>query len=153
MNAISEKVDLLFKTFLKSDGTEYTYEEVAEGIEHVVSSVAIWKLRTGKTKNPSYRFLEALARFFDVPIDYFAESERPANEHVRELKLAHVLEETGVAEIALRASDLEESAKRDILSMINYARKAQGLNQIKGKGETRKDEGSRKEKGQTSEET
>ena len=153
MNPISEKVDLLFKTFLKLDGTEYTYEEVAEGIDHAVSSVAIWKLRTGKTKNPSYKILEALAGFFDVPIEYFSKSERPAEEYVQELKLAHALQEAGVAQIALRASDLDESAKHDILSMIEYARKAQGLNKIEKKGEAKEDEGPRKQRGKTSEET
>lgn len=153
MNSISEKVDLLFKTFLKPDGTEFTYEEAADGIDHAVSSVAIWKLRTGKTKNPSYKILEALAGFFDVPIEYFSESERPAEEHVQELKLARVLQETGVAQIALRASDLDGAAQHDILSMIEYARKAQGLNKIEKKGEAKKDEGPREERGQISEET
>ena len=128
MNAISDKLDLLFKTFLKPDGSEYTYQEVADGIDHVVSSVAIWKLRTGKTKNPSYRFLEAIAGFFDVSIEYFSSSEHAPEEYVDELKLAHALQDSGAANIALRASELDESAKRDILSMIEYARKAQGLN-------------------------
>jgi transcriptional regulator with XRE-family HTH domain len=139
MSSTSEKVDLLFKNFLKPDGTEFTYEEVAEGIDHAVSSVAIWKLRKGKIKSPSYRILEALAGFFDVPIEYFSESERPAEEHVQELKLARMLEEAGVAQIALRASDLDEAAKHDILSMIEYARKAQGLNKIEEKERSEKE--------------
>jgi transcriptional regulator with XRE-family HTH domain len=140
MNLISEKVDLLFKTFLKPDGAEFTYEEVAKGIDHTVSSVAIWKLRMGKTKNPSYKILEAIARFFDVPIEYFSESERPAEEYIQEIKLARVLQETGVAQIALRASDLDEAARHDILSMIEYARKAQGLNKTEREGKAKTDE-------------
>jgi transcriptional regulator with XRE-family HTH domain len=141
MESVDKKLDLLFKTFLKPDGTEYTYEEIAEGIDHAVSSVAIWKLRVGKVKNPAYRTLEAIAEFFDVPIEYFSSSERPSEEYVQELKLARVLQEAGVAQIALRASDLGESAKRDILSMIEYARKAQGLNKTKGKEKAKGNEG------------
>ena len=80
-------------------------------------------------------------KFFDVPIEYFSSSERPSEEYVQELKLAQVLQETGVAQIALRASDLDESAKRDILSMIEYARKAQGLNKTKGEEKAKGNEG------------
>jgi len=128
MASIHEKVDLLFKTNPKPDGSEYSYQEVEDGIDHVVSSVAIWKLRTGKIKNPSYRFLEALADFFDVPLEYFSSSEPPSEAYAERLRLAHSLQEAGVSEIALRASELDEAAKKDVLSMIEYARKAQRLN-------------------------
>jgi transcriptional regulator with XRE-family HTH domain len=127
LHEISEKVDLLFKNFRKKDGTEFTYQEVAEGTDNAISGVAVWKIRSGKVKSPSYRVLEAIAGFFGVPVGYFSSKEPVSEKHVQNLKLAQELRDAGVAQIALRVSDLDETAKQDVLAMIEYVRRAQGL--------------------------
>jgi biotin synthase-like enzyme len=43
------------------------------------------------------------------------------------LRLARALRETGVEQIALRASELDEDSRQDVLKIIKYVRKAQGL--------------------------
>jgi transcriptional regulator with XRE-family HTH domain len=49
-------------------------------------------------------------------------------ERIEELKLAQDLRQAGVAKIATRASGLDEAGRRTVLDMIEYIRKAQGLN-------------------------
>jgi len=126
MTTLAEKIDLLFKNFTHRDGKEFTYQEVEEGTDRAVTGAYVWKLRTGKAENPGYRVLKALSDFFDVPVTYFFE-EQVTEEYVQNLKLAADLQKTGVADIALRASDLNETGKETILGMIEYVRKAQGL--------------------------
>ena len=49
-------------------------------------------------------------------------------ERIEDLKLANELRQAGVAEIATRASGLDEGGRKTVLEMIEYIRKAQGLN-------------------------
>lgn len=129
MSTLAEKIDLLFRTFKKPDGEEFTYQEVEEGTHKAVTGAYVWKLRTGKGENPGYRVLEALSDFFGVPVSYFFE-EQVTEEDVQNLKLATELRKAGVAHIALRASDLDKAGKRAVLEMIEYIRKAQGLQSV-----------------------
>jgi transcriptional regulator with XRE-family HTH domain len=99
---------------------------VEEGTNKAVTGAYIWKLRTGKAENPGYRVLKALSDFFGVPVSYFFE-EQVSEEYVQDLKLVAELRKAGVARIALRASNLDEAGKQAILEMIEYVRKAQGL--------------------------
>jgi len=126
MSTMAEKVDLLFKTFTKPDGKEFAYPEVEEGTNKAVTGAYVWKLRTGKAENPGHRVLKALSDFFGVPVSYFFE-EQVSEEYVQDLRLAAELRKAGVAHLALRASDLDEAGKRAVLEMIEYVRKAQGL--------------------------
>jgi transcriptional regulator with XRE-family HTH domain len=126
MTTLAEKIDLLFKTFRKPDGSQYTYQEVEEGTNKAVTGAYVWKLRTGKAENPSYKVLKVLSDFFEVPVSFFFEEE-VSEEYLQNLKLATQLREDGVQHIALRAGDLDEAGKRAVLEMIEYVRKAQGL--------------------------
>ena len=126
MPTLAEKIDLLFKTFRKPDGSQYTYQEVEEGTGKAITGAYVWKLRTGKAENPSYKVLKVLSDFFQVPVSFFFEEE-VSEEYLQNLKLATQLREAGVQHIALRAGDLDEAGKRAVLEMIEYVRKAQGL--------------------------
>jgi len=126
MSTLAEKIDLLFKTFRKPDGSQYTYQEVEEGTGKAVTGAYVWKLRTGKAENPSYKVLKVLSDFFEVPVSFFFEEE-VSEEYLQNLKLATQLREASVQHIALRAGDLDEAGKRAVLEMIEYVRKAQGL--------------------------
>ena len=124
---LAERIEILFRTFRRKDGKEYTYKEVEAGTGKAVTAPYVWKLRTGQAKNPSIRVLRALSEFFGVPISYFIED--TSEEELANLKLAAEFRDTGVARIALRASDLDEDGQRAILEMIEYVRKAQGLDE------------------------
>jgi len=127
MSELAEKIDRLFKSFTKPDGSEYTYREVEEGTGNAITAAYVWRLRTGKADNPGYRVLAALCHFFGVSITYFFSDEPEAEAYVEDLKLAKALRKTGVEQIALRAGDLDEDSQQDVLRIIEYVRKAQGL--------------------------
>ena len=130
---LAGKLDRLFRTHLRSDGNQYSYEDVEKGTGGAVTGPYVWKLRTGKAQNPGYRVLAALSKFFDVPVTYFF-AEEPVSEHEYEedMALARSLRKAGVKQIALRVSDLDEEAREDILSMIEYVRTARGLPSSEG---------------------
>ncbi len=71
MKSIAELVDDLFKTHRKGDGTEYTYQEVMNGVGGKLDTGYLWKLRKGKIENPGRNALMLLCVFFRVPASYF----------------------------------------------------------------------------------
>lgn len=88
-----------------------------------------------------YQIVQALDGDFDYALslllfDSGIPEDRAARnvfeERMEELKLANELRQTGVEEIALRASGLEEAGRKTVLDMIEYIRKAQGLNSKAG---------------------
>jgi len=120
---IPKKIDFLFKTHTKPDGKEYTYQEVERESGKAISAAYVWKLRHGKSSNPSGRKLKALADFFDVPLRYFYEE---VDEDYHEiLEIVHSLRQAGVQEIALRAKELNEEGRKAILSMVEHIRSMQ----------------------------
>ncbi len=126
MSTLAEKIDHLFKQFTRPDGREYTYQDVELGTGKAITDTYVWKLRSGQATNPSYRVLKALSDFFEVPVSYFF-GEEVAPDYLQQMQLASQLHKAGVANIALRASGLDERGRQAILDMIEYVRKAQGL--------------------------
>ncbi|MBA9002832.1 helix-turn-helix transcriptional regulator [Thermomonospora cellulosilytica] len=130
---LAAKIDLLFKTVHPADRGPYSLQEVAEGIERItgekVSHNTLWKLRTGKSDNPTKRVLEGLAAFFGVNPGYFFHEN--VGEEVRsQIELLAMLRDTGVrgaqlrtffelspagqelvAEMIIRTARLEQSAR------------------------------------------
>lgn len=126
MDDIAERLDLLFRTVTKEGGKEYSYREIEELAGGAITSTSIWKIRTGRTRNPSLKTLQALSAAFEVPVAYFfieevTEDDIPAY-------LQQYRDEKMVEQIALRAKDLDDNGKQAILDMINYVRRVQGLN-------------------------
>ncbi|HIP70477.1 MAG TPA: hypothetical protein EYH05_03675 [Anaerolineae bacterium] len=120
----ARRLDELFKTCTKPDGSEYSYEEVQNGTGKAVTSAYIWRLRTGKATNPGLGVIKALSRFFGVSPSYFVrEDPAKAQAMVRaqaNANLAARLEDDAVKDIALRASELDEEGKQALLNMIDY---------------------------------
>jgi transcriptional regulator with XRE-family HTH domain len=128
-NLFSRKLDELFNRIKKPDGKPFSYGDVAKGIqaegEPSITAGYIWKLRTGAVKNPGYRVIKAIARFFDVPVAYFFEEERDETERLTEINLARQLKDSPqVQKIALRASSLADAEQEAILAMISAIQKA-----------------------------
>ena len=120
---ITKRIDTLFKTITKLDGSQYSYREVEELAGRAVTSTSIWKARIGKTKSPSQRLLQALSQAFQVPVSYFLDDDvSPADiDNYR----AQYSSEKMVEQIALRSAELDDEGKKAILGMINFVRKAQ----------------------------
>jgi transcriptional regulator with XRE-family HTH domain len=67
----SQQLNLLFATVARPDGKPFTQDEVVQGCQGLLTRVYLWKLRTGKAKNPSFAIACALADFFGVSVAYF----------------------------------------------------------------------------------
>ena len=124
MTTLAEKIDFLFRTILRPDGREFTYQEVEVGTDRAITGPYIWKLRTGSATNPGFRVLSALSSFFHVPATFFFENE-PTDDYLQDLQLAAQLRENGIAQIALRAQSLGPEGRAAVLQMIDYVSKAQ----------------------------
>src|SRR5579884_390058 len=73
--SLADRIDHLLTTVHPRDRGPYTYEEVAEGIRAqggpTISAQYLNQLHRGRRDNPTKQHLEALARFFGVPVAYF----------------------------------------------------------------------------------
>ncbi|MCW2916698.1 MAG: family transcriptional regulator [Actinomycetia bacterium] len=103
---LASKIDYLFRTVYPAGRGPYSYKEAAEGIAKAgggaVSDTTLWKLRTGKSDNPTKRVLEGLAVFFGVEPAYFFDNE--TTEAVgAEVELLVLLRDAGVNGAQLRS--------------------------------------------------
>ena len=127
---LAEKLDYLFRTVRGPDRREYSNEDVAAAITRdqgvTISASYIWYLRTGQRDNPTFKHLNALARFFGVPPAYFFDEETSVRVEA-ELGLLTAMRDTGVRDIALRAAGLSSKSLDTINDIINHVRELEGL--------------------------
>jgi transcriptional regulator with XRE-family HTH domain len=119
----ARRLDFLFKTVTKPDGSEYSYEDVQQGTNKAVTAAYVWRLRTGKATNPGYWIIKALSDFFGVDPNYFFQDEEKAKTIIEErvnTNLAERFQDSSVRNVALRASELDEAGRQAILGMIEY---------------------------------
>ena len=128
---LADKIDLLFRTVRRPDGSEYSYEAIAEELRKAdgptVSAAYLWQLRKGNRDNPTKAHLEALASFFGVPASYFFD-DQSSEEITEQLETLAKLNELGVQQLAFRSADLSPEAQQQILKAIEDARNQEGLN-------------------------
>ena len=107
----AEKLELLFETMRRPDGTRYTDSDVEAGTAQLggrVTSTYVFRLRRGMSRNPSYDKIKVLSTFFDVSPAYFFEEE---SEPVRLNSKAPDLQQ-----LALRAeAEIEDEAVKNIM--------------------------------------
>jgi transcriptional regulator with XRE-family HTH domain len=124
------RLEHLFRTIRAPDGCEYTYRQVADGIEQLVgyktSPSYLQVLRTGVKVNPSIKHLHGLCAFFGVPIEYFFD-EDVARQFDAQLELAAALRDPAVRELATRAVGLSGEALAPLTAMVEHARQLEGL--------------------------
>lgn len=77
-----------------------------------ISSTTIWKLRTGRSDNPQFKTLKALARFFNVPIGYFGDDDS-----------AEAVEDRVAAETLIGGSGLNREALRALVELSPDSRR------------------------------
>ncbi|MFL6120060.1 helix-turn-helix domain-containing protein [Actinophytocola sp.] len=127
---LAEKLDHLFRTVRKANQREYSNEEVSTAIARdqnvSLSASYLWYLRTGQRDNPTFKHLNALAKFFGVPPAYFFDD--ATTEQVEaELALLTAMRDAGVRDVALRASGLSARSLDTITDMISRVRELEGL--------------------------
>jgi len=107
----------LFKTRLTDSGRPYTLSEVSQGTGMSVSYLSI--LRKGNIGAVPFERVDALARFFRVPLDYFSQTEAPVDTLDDEMR--HTLNKPLVREVALRAGGMGMAERALILEMMEHA--------------------------------
>jgi transcriptional regulator with XRE-family HTH domain len=127
---LAEKLNYLFQTVREPGRREYSNEEVATAITRdqgeSISASYLWYLRTGQRDNPTIKHVNALARFFGVPVAYFVDDE--ASEQVEaELAVLAAMRDTGIRDVALRAAGLSAESLETIGDIISRVRKLEGL--------------------------
>lgn len=130
MARFQARLDHLFQTVRAPDGGEYTYRQVAAGIEGLVgyktSSSYLQGLRAGRRISPSMKHLHGLCAFFGVPIAYFFDEDLAARVDAQ-LELAASLRDPCVRELAMHAVGLSAEALQAITQIVRHARRIEGL--------------------------
>jgi transcriptional regulator with XRE-family HTH domain len=82
-----------------------SYEATARRITELtgvsISGPYFWELATGRTTNPKLHHLQALARYFHVPVAYLADDSTNFQQLEAELELLHTLRWQGIHSIEL----------------------------------------------------
>lgn len=124
------RLDTLFKTLHGAGQPEVGYQEVADAITEAggptVTSTYLYMLRTGRRENPSVPLMQALARFFNVPITFFLD-DQVAADLAGQLELLAALRDSDVQRLALRSRDLSPESRAALTTMIDRLRQAEGL--------------------------
>lgn len=110
------KLDRLFQSVRREDGERYSKSQVAEAIG--VSRGYLYELLNDRY-DPGYNVVVKLATFFQVDLEYFADSER-ASELNRQYELLAKLGESEVNRLATRASQLTPDALSSVLDYIDF---------------------------------
>jgi transcriptional regulator with XRE-family HTH domain len=109
----AEKLDRLFKTVTKSSGEEYSPEEIHVASNKAITSSYIYRLRAGKSTNPTIEKVKVLADFFGVDPAYFF-AEQATEPEVDPDRL--------ISSIALRARMMDMKTVEDMLLLIKSVR-------------------------------
>lgn len=91
-----------------------------------ISGAYLSQMRNGHRENPSARHLAALARLFDVPMEYFFDDDLAARID-RDLTLLAAVRDAGVEGIALRAHGLSSASLENIAGIIERIRQLENL--------------------------
>jgi len=140
-NVIARRLEHLIATVHPAGRGPYLLREIADGAnaaagEPVVSVAYLSQLRLGQRKTPSYKVLEAIARFFGVPATYLYD-ELTDEQADRQLELLQAMRDAGVRSVALRASGLSEKSLQAVKALIESARDLEGLNHAADAGPDR----------------
>jgi transcriptional regulator with XRE-family HTH domain len=83
---------------------EATARQITETTGVSISGPYFWELATGRTTNPKLHHLQALARFFNVPVGYLSDDDADFEQLESELELLHALKLRGVRNIKLQGT-------------------------------------------------
>jgi len=118
---LADRIDHLLTTVHPQGCGPYTYDEVAEGIRAqggpTISAQYLNQLHRGRRDNPTKQHLEALARFFGVPVAYFFDSTE-ATRVDEEIALLQVIRDSEIKNLALRSLELSPEGRRSVAKII-----------------------------------
>ncbi|MDB5056821.1 MAG: transcriptional regulator [Chloroflexi bacterium] len=122
---LAQKVDWLFDTRRTAQGRQFTYGQVQRATGNRITASYVWKLRTGAMSNPGLCALEALANFFQVPLDYFAEGGEYLESSLSVIKSPadeKVAREDALQLVNDHVSSLPDDKLRAVVEVVEYFR-------------------------------
>ncbi|WP_328290725.1 helix-turn-helix domain-containing protein [Nocardia aurantiaca] len=129
-SAFSTRLDALFETGNAPGARAHTNSEVAAQLTawgHPISKPYLSQLRSGLRTDPSRETIAALARYFRVRPDYFADETYTAGQ---DFDLLTRLQFYGLRKLCTRAFDLSEESQNLLTTMANRLRIAEGLPEV-----------------------
>ena len=118
---MQEKVNLLFIHIPdpgNAGGQQYSVSYVSEQIG--CSPGAVSSIRHGRTKKPKMETLAGLAKFFDVPLNYFQlETEEDCIKMIQDREINDVFDQQ-ISTLAVKFRALSKEGREDILRMLDY---------------------------------
>ncbi|MEU6440409.1 helix-turn-helix domain-containing protein [Streptomyces sp. NPDC047046] len=128
--SFAERLDYLFREVHPKGRGPFTYAEVSQGIRDAfnftISASAIQQLRTGTNTNPKMETIRALANFFNVRPGYFFDEEEAERQRA-EVQVLAAMRDRDVRAVALRANGLSTSSLQMLSTVIEQARKLEGM--------------------------
>jgi transcriptional regulator with XRE-family HTH domain len=132
---LAQRLQYLFEHKLKPNGKRYSYRNVLTEIEAAggpsMSIGYLSQLVTGVRTNPMMDAVQALARFFEVPLNYFDAHEDTAETNAR-LKIVAALQHAGAEDVAMHVVGLPAESIALVLGMIDRVRQVEGLPPVDG---------------------
>jgi transcriptional regulator with XRE-family HTH domain len=140
---LAQRLERLFATAHPPWRGPYSTTEAVAAINEaagrpVISYNYLYQLRRGTKTEPGHSRLAAIARFFEVPVSYFTDGDAEAarvERHVEEREVAAALQDQGVRDVAFRAAGLSPGSLAAILSVIDNARRLEGLPALPADGQ------------------
>lgn len=135
---LAQRLEHLFQTVHPKGRDPYTNQEAADLInaqagEKVISQNYLWQLRKGERDTPSFKRLDAIAKFFGVKVSYFSDDEMAARVN-EQFEVVTAMRELGVEHIALRAAGLSTASMaaiaaqmKAVLAQVENSRRLEGL--------------------------
>ena len=91
-----------------------------------ISSAYMWQLRTGVKNNPTVQHLRAIAEFFGVAPSYLIDPGIDPQIDAQ-LNLIQALRDSGVRDLAMRASGLTPQSLNSLAAMVDHVRQLEHL--------------------------
>ncbi len=127
---LANKINRLFDVMRKPSAPPLSNAAAAEAITQAtgtsISSAYLWQLRSGMKSNPTVAHLRAIAQFFGVPASYLVD-EGPDEAIESQLSMLQAMKDSGIRNLALRASGLAPRTLAGIAAIVDRAREVENL--------------------------
>ncbi|RKN56424.1 hypothetical protein D7231_34725, partial [Streptomyces klenkii] len=106
---------------------EVTARQISAATGVSISGPYFWELATGRTTNPKLHHLQALAKYFSVPVGYLADDQADFHQLESELELLHTLKRGGVRDITIQGT---QDTVADLPTIESLVGKLRTLNDL-----------------------
>ena len=132
-DSFADRLNGLFETQRDPDGRAWSNVAVAKAMHAIGFPGApgyLSQLRNGQRDNPTLAYVKAVATVFGVPATYFTDDQEQADRVSQEHAMVTAMQQSGIAGLALRATDLDEESLHSVEVIINTIRKLRGYPEI-----------------------